>query len=70
MKAVNINMYEMMEILDELHPNAYDKLQSILEQKLCKEMEEKDWLKVWESGEWSIETTLKLNQAEESYSRG
>ena len=59
---VKLNMYEMMEILDTLNQNAYDKLQSALEQKLCKTIHEDDWIKIWESGEWDIEMVLTLKR--------
>ncbi len=60
MKTFNLNMYEMMEILDKLNQNAYDKLQSALEEKICKNMTEEQWLEIWESGDWEIEMSIKL----------
>lgn len=57
---VTLDMYEMMEILDKLNQNAYDKLQSALEQKLCKTINEDDWLKIWENGNWDVEMVLNL----------
>lgn len=59
---VTLNMYEMMEILDKLNQNAYDKLQSALEQKLCKTIHEDDWLQIWESGNWDVEMVLNLKE--------
>jgi uncharacterized protein YfbU (UPF0304 family) len=55
-------MYEMMEILDPINQNAYDKLQSALEQKICKTMSEDEWLSLWEDSEWEIEMTINLKE--------
>lgn len=53
-------MYEMIDILDKLNQNAYDKLQSALEQKICKDMTEEQWLDIWQSEGYEIEMTIKL----------
>lgn len=55
-------MYEMMQILDPINQNAYDKLQSALEQKICKAMTEDEWLSAWESGKWSIEMSIEFEE--------
>jgi hypothetical protein len=55
-------MYEMMQILDPINQNAYDKLQSALEQKICKAMPEDEWLSAWESGKWSIEMSIEFEE--------
>ena len=60
MPKFTLNMYEMMEILDSVNQNAYDKLQSALEQKICKTMPENEWLSAWENGEWEIEMSLDV----------
>lgn len=60
MTKFTLNMYEMMEILDPINQTAYDKLQSALEQKICKAMPENDWLSIWEGGDWEIEMTIEL----------
>jgi uncharacterized protein YfbU (UPF0304 family) len=55
-------MYEMMELLDPINQNAYDKLQSALEQKICKTMTEEQWLEIWTSGEFEIEMSIKIKE--------
>jgi hypothetical protein len=62
MPKFTLNMYEMMEILDPINQNAYDKLQSALEQKICKAMTEDKWLSVWNGGEWEIEMTINFKE--------
>ncbi len=62
MPKFTLNMYEMMEILDPINQNAYDKLQSALEQKICKTMSEDEWLSLWEDSEWEIEMTINLKE--------
>ena len=57
-----INMYEMMEILDPINQNAYDKLQSALEQKICQAMTEEEWLEIWTSGDFEIEMSIKIKE--------
>jgi hypothetical protein len=55
---------EMMEICDNAGVgsfNAYDKLQSALEIKLCEIFSEKAWLKAWGEGDFEIEMTLTVN---------
>jgi hypothetical protein len=60
MKTFKLNMHEMIDILDKLNQNAYDKLQSALEQKICKDMTEEQWLDIWQSEGYEIEMTIKL----------
>lgn len=60
MPKFTLNMYEMMEVLDPINQNAYDKLQSALEAKICKAMPEDKWLSIWESGDWDIEITIDV----------
>ena len=60
MVKFKLNAGEMIEILDSVHQNAYDKLQSALEDKICKSISEDEWLKIWESGDWEIEMSIKL----------
>ena len=57
-----LTMYEMMELLDPINQNAYDKLQSALEQKICKTMTEEQWLEIWTSGEFEIEMSIKIKE--------
>jgi len=56
-----LNQGEMMEILDPLHQNAYDKLQGALEKKVCTLLPESKWLEIWEAGDWNIEVSLTVN---------
>lgn len=66
-----LNMYEMMELLDPLHRDAYDKLQSALEQKICKTIPEGEWLRLWDSGEWEIEMVINIKeQGDRNYKDG
>ena len=60
MPKFTLNMYEIMEILDSVNQNAYDKLQNALEQKICKTIPENEWLSVWENGEWEIEMSIDV----------
>ena len=62
MSKFTLNMYEMMQILDPINQNAYDKIQSALEQKICKAMPEDEWLSAWESGKWSIEMSIEFEE--------
>ncbi len=62
MPKFTLNMYEMMEILDPVNQNAYDKLQSALEEKICKSMSEDQWLSTWESGNWEIEMSINFTE--------
>lgn len=62
---IKLNAGEMIEILDDLHKDAYDKLQSALEQKVLGILTEKKWLEIWEAGEWSVEMTLEFKLPEE-----
>jgi len=55
---------EMIEILDSIHKDAYDKLHSALEQKVLKTMSEEEWIPIWESGIWTIETSLSFEKEE------
>ena len=58
---VKMNAGEMMEILDPLDQRAYDKLQGVLERKLCEVFSEKVWLKAWEAGNFEVEMVLNVD---------
>jgi uncharacterized protein YfbU (UPF0304 family) len=60
-----LDMYEMMEILDPLNQNAYDKLQSELEKKICKTITEDEWLRIWEDGNWKIDMVITIKENEQ-----
>ena len=57
-----LNAGEMIEILDSVHQNAYDKLQSALEQKILETMSEEEWLAIWDTGKWTIETSITFEE--------
>jgi len=63
-QIVKLGNGEMIEILDKINQNAYDTLQSELEQKLMKVIDEKTWLDAWENGRWKIEMRLTAVIAE------
>jgi len=65
MPTFKLTQSEIIGILDELHPDAYDKLQGALEHKVCQLIAEKKWLEIWESGDWCIEMMLKFSPLEE-----
>ena len=64
MPKFKLNAGEMIEILDSVHQNAYDKLQSALEQKVLQTMTEDEWLAIWNTGEWTIETSITFKENE------
>ena len=64
MPKFKLNAGEMIEILDSVHQNAYDKLQSALEQKVLQTMSEDEWLAIWNTGEWTIETSITFKENE------
>ena len=64
MPKFKLNAGEMIEILDSIHQNAYDKLQSALEQKILETMSEEEWLAIWDSGKWTIETSITFKEDE------
>jgi hypothetical protein len=63
MKTVSLTHQEIINILDAIHPNAYDLLQSAIENKAIDELGEDAWLKRWETGNWDIK--LNLNYGDE-----
>lgn len=65
MPKFTLSMYEMMEILDPINQNAYDKLQSALEQKICKTMPTNEWLDIWDTSEWNIELSISFDNIKE-----
>lgn len=58
-----LSVPEIIEILDPLNQNAYDKLQGALEQKILNLISEKKWLEIWESGDWEIELSLNFDSS-------
>ena len=64
MSKFSLNMYEMMEVLDLIDPNAYDKLQIALEQKICETMGEEKWREIWVTSDWDIEMSITFEEKE------
>ena len=65
MPKFKLSESEILEILDKLHPNAYDKLQNSLEAKILKVLSEEKWLDIWQSGECNIELSITFNEIKE-----
>jgi hypothetical protein len=65
MPKFTLNQGEMTEILDFFSYEAYDKLQSALEIKICEVLSEKKWLEIWESGGYKIEMSITFNEIKE-----
>lgn len=57
-QTVTLSQSEIIAILDALHPNAYDLLQTAIEEKAINKSGEESWLRKWESGNWKIELNL------------
>ena len=64
MPKFTLNMYEMMRVLDPINQNAYDKLQSALEDKICKTMTTSEWLDIWDEDNWEIEMSISWKENE------
>lgn len=58
---VTLTQYELIEILDKLHPDAYDKLQQALERKIPDNLQG-EWLEAWEAQRWSLDMTLSYSE--------
>ena len=65
MPKFTLNQGEMIEILDPLNQQSYDRLQGALEKKICKVLSENKWLEIWEEGDWNIEMSITFNNIEE-----
>ena len=61
MSKFKLTATELIEVLDAVHPDAYDKLQSALERKVLDVLSEKKWLSIWETGKWTIETSISFD---------
>jgi len=64
MPKFSLNMYEMIEVLDPINKNAYDKLQIALEQKICKALGEEKWSQIWVTSNWDIEMSITFEEVE------
>lgn len=65
MPKFTLNQGEMIEILDPLNRQSYDRLQGALEKKICEVLSEKKWLEIWENGSWNVEMSITFNNIEE-----
>ena len=59
MKTVTLTQREIIDLLDKLHPNAYDLLQSAIEEKAIDQLGHEAWIKRWETGNWDINLNLR-----------
>ena len=57
-QTVTLTQSELIKILDAINPNAYDLMQSAIENKAIDKSGEETWLKKWESGNWKLELNL------------
>ena len=57
-ETVTLTQGELIKILDAINPNAYDTMQSAIENKAIDKSGEETWLKKWESGNWKVELNL------------
>ena len=63
MREVSLNIGEIIAILDPLNPDAYDKLEKALGAKIIEAIGEEEWLKVWNSDDWTMNLTLNYAEA-------
>ena len=57
-ETVTLTQGELIKILDAINPNAYDLMQSAIENKAIDKSGEETWLKKWETGNWKLELNL------------
>ena len=57
-QTVTLTQGELIKILDAINPNAYDLMQSAIENKAIDKSGEEAWLNKWESGNWKLELNL------------
>lgn len=58
MRQVELRQLEIIDVLDKVHCNAYDLLQSAIEDKAIDQLGSEAWLKRWESGNWNLKLVL------------
>ena len=58
MKTISLNIGEIIAALDPVHPDAFDRLYQALETKAAAHIGLDNWLKVWESDNWTVKTQL------------
>jgi hypothetical protein len=61
-KTVSLSQSELINILDAIHPNAYDLMQTALEEKAIEESGGEAWLKKWETGRWEVKLNLTYEE--------
>jgi hypothetical protein len=65
MPKFSLSSGEMMHILYELHPNAYDRLVNELEKKILDVLSEKKWIEIWTDGDFKLEFSVVFDDIEE-----
>jgi len=60
MKTITLSQQEIIDVLDKIHPDAYDLLQSAIESKAIDQIGGEAWLKRWESDNWDIKLNLRI----------
>ena len=53
---------EMQDVLDSIHPNAYDSLIGEIEKKICASMTEDRWMQIFDSGKFKVEMSITFNE--------
>ena len=61
-QTVTLNQSELIAILDAINPNAYDIMQTAIEEKAINKSGEESWLRKWQTGNWKIELNLTYEE--------
>jgi hypothetical protein len=62
-KTVTMTMQEIINVLDAIHPNAFDLLNSALQEKVINDIGGDEWLKTFDSDNWNIKLNLNYEVA-------
>ena len=57
-KTVTMTMQEIINVLDAINPNAFDLLNSALQEKVINDIGGDEWLKTFDSDNWNIKLNL------------
>lgn len=57
-KTVTLTMQEIINVLDPLNPNAFDLLNSALQEKVINDIGEDAWLDTFDSDNWNMKLNL------------
>jgi hypothetical protein len=57
-KTVTMTMQEIINVLDAINPNAFDLLNSALQEKVINDIGGDAWLKTFDSDNWNIKLNL------------